>query len=92
MYSLIKDPVWAKSFSVATKPLNIWVRWVVEGGLGYIFRGSAATLNDFQMAQTACHCLCMIKLFAKKCGREIPKILGRPRVHIGFLKLYPYAM
>ena len=71
---------------MAAKPLYIWERWVVEGGLGYIFRGSGATLNDFQMAKTGCHCLCMIKLCAKKCGRDIPKILGRPTEE------YPYRI
>ena len=46
-----------------------------------VFRGSAATLNDFQMAQMGSRCDCMIKSYPKKCGREIPENLGRPNLH-----------
>ena len=41
--------------------------WVVRGGSG------SATLNYL--------CVCMIKLYTKKCGRKIPINLGRPNMH-----------
>ena len=82
-----RDPIWAiwKSFSVAAKPLNPkysqqWVGWQWGWGSG-VFRGSAATLNDFQMAQMGSRCDCMIKSYPKKIGREIPENLRRPIVN-----------
>ena len=79
-----RDPIWViwKSFSVAAEPLNTPDShphchpthcWEYQG-----FRGLAATLNDFQMAQMGSHCNCMIKSYPKNFGREIPKNLGRP--------------
>ena len=49
-------------------------------------RGSAATLNDFQMAQMGSRCDCMIKSYPKKFGRKIAENLGRPNVDKAFLK------
>ena len=72
-----RAPIWAiwKSFSVAAEPLNTpdphphchpTHCWEYLG-----FRGLAATLNDFQMAQMGSRCDCMIKSHPKKFGREI---------------------
>ena len=81
-----RDPIWAicKSFSVAAGPLNTqnhhqWVGWAWVWWF-WVFRGLAATLNEFQMAQWGSRCDCMIKLYTKNCGREIPENLGRPTV------------
>ena len=66
--------VWAKwkSFIVATKPL--------VGGGGWL------RVHIQRLGMTSkwpkCHCLCMVKLCAKKCGSEIPKILGRSIIHV----------
>ena len=80
VYSLIIQIRWHpllaawQLFSVAAKPPS-------TTHLTQIFRGSAATLNDFQMDKTGCHCVCVIKLYTKKCGREIPKNLRHPNPH-----------
>ena len=59
------------------KPNDLPVQWVGWAWV-WVFRGPAATLNDLQMAQMGSRCDCMIKLYTKNSGREIPKNLGRP--------------
>ena len=50
----------------------------VGGGGFWVLRGPAATLNNLQMAQMGSRCDCMMKLYTKKSGSEIPENLGRP--------------
>ena len=65
--------IW-KSFSMAAEPLNMYPNPPSTTHLTQIFRCLAATLNDFQMAKTRCHCVCVIKLYTKNVAGKSQKI------------------